>query len=76
VTRLDAVRRRQVLGKVKRAARSAGLQYSEVELKRHTGVVVGGLRVTISRTTEINEGTAEAFWKQFDAVLGKGWWRA
>jgi hypothetical protein len=67
--------RRQVLKKLQAAAKSKGLNYSVEELTRHTGVTVGGQRSTISRHAEVAESTAQAFWKQFEDELGKGWWR-
>lgn len=51
---------------------SAGLPYSEQELSKHCSVTVGSHRSTISRLTEINDGAAEAFFRQFEEVLGKG----
>ena len=67
--------RRQVLKKLKAAAKAKGLDYSTEELTRHTGVTVGDHLSTIGRHTEVPEGAAEAFWKQFEGELGKGWWR-
>ena len=64
-----------MIRKVKRAARMRGLSFEVVELTNHTGVVVDGHRSTIGRHREIPEGTARAFWKQFEDVLGEGWWR-
>jgi len=69
------VRRQAVLRRIKIAARKAELDYREVELTNHTGVVVGGTRSTIGRHSEIADGTARAFFKQFEQELGKGWWR-
>jgi hypothetical protein len=69
------VKRQAVLRRIKVAARSAGLPYREVELTNHTGVVVGETRSTIGRHAEIADGTARAFFKQFEHELGKGWWR-
>jgi len=69
------VKRQAVLRRIKIAARKAELDYREVELTNHTGVVVGGTRSTIGRHSEIADGTARAFFKQFEQELGKGWWR-
>jgi len=68
------VKRQAVLRRIKIAARKAELDYREVELTNHTGVV-GGTRSTIGRHSEIADGTARAFFKQFEQELGKGWWR-
>jgi len=67
--------KRAVLKKIRDAAKAQGLDYREVELTNHTGIVVGNTRSTIGRHTEVAEGTARAFYKQFEEELGKGWWR-
>jgi hypothetical protein len=67
--------KRQVLKMIREAAKARGLEYSEVEPTNHTGIVVGGTRSTIGRHNEVAEGTARAFYKQFEQELGKGWWR-
>lgn len=69
------MKRTAVLRRLRRAARDAGVSYEEVELTNHTGVVVGGLRSTLARHTEIDDVTARKFFDQYAAVLGKGWWR-
>jgi len=69
------VKRTQVITKIKQAAKRHGVRFEQVELKKHTGIIVDGHRSTISRQTEIPDGTARAFWKQFEEVLGEGWWR-
>lgn len=69
------MKRTAVLRRVRRAARDAGVPYSVVELTNHTGVVVGGVRSTLGRHSEIDDVTARKFFDQFAAVLGKGWWR-
>jgi len=67
--------KRAVLKKIRDAAKAQGLDYREVELTNHTGIVVGNTRSTIGRHTEVAEGTAWAFYKQIEEELGKGWWR-
>jgi hypothetical protein len=69
------VKRSEVLRRVRRAARDAGVSCEIVELTNHTGVIVGGLRSTLGRHTEIDDVTARRFFDQFAQVLGKGWWR-
>lgn len=69
------MKRRQVIQRVAREAKRQGLDFSVNELTNHTALVVDGLRSTIGRHAEIPDGTARAFWKQFESVLGKGWWR-
>jgi hypothetical protein len=70
------VKRRQVIERVRREAKRQGLEFSVVELTNHTALVVGGFRSTIGRHSEIPDGRAQAFWRQFEPVFGKkGWWR-
>ncbi|MEV8212175.1 ribonuclease PH [Leifsonia sp. NPDC077715] len=64
-----------VLKRLKTAARQAGLEYREVELTNHTGVIVGATRSTIGRHSEMPDQAAKKFWDQFASELGKGWWR-
>ena len=69
------MKRQAVLKRIRIEARRVGLDYREVELTNHTGVVVGSTRSTLGRHSEIADGTARAFFKQFEQELGKGWWR-
>lgn len=69
------VKRTAVLKRWRKAAKGAGLDYAELELTNHLGVTVGSVRSTIGRHNEVAEGTVQAFYKQYEEVLGKGWWR-
>lgn len=69
------MKRTEVLRWLRRAARAAEVSFEVVELTNHTGVVVGGVRSTLGRHTEIDDLTARKFFDQYAAVLGKGWWR-
>jgi len=69
------VKRREVLQRLRAAARAAGVSFEVVELTNHTGVLVGGVRSTLGRHTEIDDVTARKFFDQYADVLGKGWWR-
>ena len=70
------MKRGQVIKKLKDEAKRQGKAFQQIELTRHTGVIVGSVRSTISRSSsEVPEGTAHAFWDQFISELGKGWWR-
>lgn len=73
---LDRMKRSAVLKTLMRAAKSAGLSYSERELRRHTAVTVGSVTRTLGRHSEIDDVTARKFFDQFADVLGgRGWWR-
>lgn len=69
------MKRRAVLVKIRTAARAAHLEYREVELTNHTGIIVGTTRSTLGRHREIDDVTARRFFDQFSNELGKGWWR-
>jgi len=69
------VRRTVVLKRIAKAAKTANVEFFTQELTNHTGLTVGTVRTTISRHSEISEGTAEALYRQLQPALGKGWWR-
>ena len=69
------VRRAEVLRKIRDAAKAAGVEMTEQELTRHTGITVGGISTTISRSTGDFGRMAEVIFKQLEPALGKGWWR-
>jgi hypothetical protein len=69
------MKREAVTSKIKKAAKKAGLDYTEVELTNHTGIIVGSTRSTLKRHNEIDDVTAHKFFDQFSDELGKGWWR-
>ena len=47
------------------------------EMSRHTGIIVGSIRSTLSRSShDFPDRSAHDFWDQFaDELGGKGWWR-
>jgi hypothetical protein len=66
----------EVLKKLKAEAKRQGKTFRIIELARHTGVIVGSVRSTISRSSsDVADVVAHAFWDQFADELGKGWWR-
>lgn len=69
------MKRKAVIKKIKQAADEAGLPFRLTELTRHTGVTVGTHRSTLGRHNEIDEITVKKFYKQFEEVLGEGWWK-
>lgn len=69
------MKRGDVLGKMRKAARARGVSYTEYDLTRHTGVTVGDARTTVPRHTEIKNNMAEVIFKQVESALGKRWWR-
>lgn len=69
------MKRKAVIKTIRNEARRQGKTFEIVELTRHTGIVVDGVRSTLARHSEINDVTAKKFVDQFSDVLGKGWWR-
>ncbi len=69
------MRRKEVISKVRTAAKAADLTFDQVELTNHTGIIVGDFRSTIGRHNEVDNITAGKFFKQFEVVLGEGWWK-
>lgn len=69
------MKRTEVLRRIRKAAKAAGVSYDEFEMTRHTGVTVGGVRTTVARHLEIADQMAEVIFKQLESALGKGWWR-
>ena len=69
------MKRRQVIQKLKRKARTEGLEFEVIELTRHTAVRVGSTTKTIGRHSEIPDMTAVKFFEQYSQELGMGWWR-
>lgn len=69
------MKRAEVIRKIRKAAKAAGVEYSQTELTEHTGITVGGVSTTVSRTTADFGWMAEEIFKQLQPALGKGWWR-
>jgi hypothetical protein len=69
------MKRGAVIKKLKAEAKRQGKSFAIVELTNHTGIVVGGVRSTLARHTEIDDLAARRFFNQYSEVLGKGWWR-
>ena len=65
----------QVLKKIRRAAKRAGVTYEEFERTNHLGIKVGNVKTTIGRHNETADLAAESLYKQLEPALGKGWWR-
>jgi hypothetical protein len=69
------MKRGEIIRKIRKAAKDAGLEYVAEELTNHTGVVVGGVPTTVSRSTADFGWMAETIFKQLEPALGEGWWR-
>ena len=69
------MKRTEVIKRLRKASKAAGVEFEIVELTNHTGIVVGGKRSTLGRHAEIDDVTARKFFDQYAEILGKGWWR-
>ncbi|PSL08191.1 hypothetical protein CLV30_101158 [Haloactinopolyspora alba] len=69
------MKRTAVIKKIRRAAKEAGVQFEVTEGGNHTRLLVGTVRTTIGRHSEVAEGAVEALYKQLEPALGKGWWK-
>jgi hypothetical protein len=70
------MKRRDLLSKISRAAKAAGIEWVlVVEGSEHSIYQVGSQKVSVPRHREINQYTAEGILKDTEAELGKGWWR-
>jgi mRNA interferase HicA len=70
------MRRTELMRKINRAAKAAGVEVRKVrEGASHEMWECGGERFTVPRHTDINEYTAREIMKGLDSVLGEDWWR-
>jgi mRNA interferase HicA len=70
------VKRRELIRKISRAARQAGVDFDLVrEGGNHSVYQCGGQPVTIPRHNEINELTARGIMTDLEGELGAGWWK-
>lgn len=69
------MKRPAIIKKIRKAAKDAGVDFHMTEGSRHTLLYVDTVRTTLGRHNEIDEGDAEALYKQLQPALGKGWWR-
>lgn len=65
----------EVLKRIRRAAKTAGLDFATTQGSNHTKIIVGTKTTTIGRHTETSDLMAYRIYKQLEDVLGKGWWR-
>lgn len=70
------MKRGDVIRKIKNAAKEKGLPFEQEELTRHTGIKVGRVATTVSRSSrDMPDVFAETIFRQLEPALGKGWWR-
>ena len=69
------MKRYAVIKKLRDEARRRGLEFEQIPLKRHDAFRVGETTKTLGRHREIDDLAAREFFDQFQAELGKGWWR-
>lgn len=68
--------RREVIKRIGKAAKAAGLKWEvQREGANHTVYSLDGLRIPISRGSSLDDGYARMVFKECEPKLGKGWWR-
>lgn len=69
------MKRGEIIRKIRKAAKAAGVSVEVEELTNHTGLTVGGIPTVVSRSTDDFGRMAEVIFKQLEPALGEGWWR-
>lgn len=73
------MRRDQIIARIREAAeaaKAAGKELVVVEKTKHTGLVVGSNRTTLTRSSsDFGPNDAADVWKNFEGELGEGWWK-
>ncbi|CAM4049924.1 hypothetical protein [Corynebacterium belfantii] len=69
-------KRVEIIKRIKRQAKRAGVNYQLSEGGRHSIIRLGSSRpIPIPRHREIAENTTAAIYKQTEQQLGKDWWK-
>ncbi len=69
------MKRGEIIRKIRKAAKAAGVECTLAELTGHTAVIVDGHRTVVSRNTADFGRMSEEIFKQLEPALGEGWWR-
>lgn len=69
------MKRYAVIKKLRNEARRQGLEFEAIALTKHDAYRVGNTTRTLGRHREIDDLAARKFFDQYQAELGKGWWR-
>lgn len=59
------MKRSAVLARLRRAAKAKGLEFTIIELSRHSAVRIGSTTRTLGRHSEVDDLTASKFFDQF-----------
>ncbi|MFZ2242558.1 MAG: hypothetical protein WAV90_23920 [Gordonia amarae] len=68
-------KKRDVLKKLRKAAKSAGVEYVETEGANHTVIKLDGLVVPVPRHNEIDNNLVTGIYKEAAEKLGIDWWK-
>lgn len=68
-------KRRDIIKKLRKAARDANVDIRETDGGRHTLLILDGLRIPIGRHNEIPDRDAQNIYKEAEPKLGKDWWK-
>lgn len=69
-------KRAELLKKIEKAAKAAGLEWTLVRQgKEHSIYSLDGLQTSVGRHNELGNRYAEMVYKQLEPKLGRNWWR-
>jgi hypothetical protein len=68
-------KRRDIIKKLRKAAKDANVDVVEIEGGRHTLLIFDGLRIPVARHNEIPDRDAQNIYKEAEPKLGKDWWK-
>lgn len=68
-------KRKDIIKKLRKGAKDAAVEVTEIEGGRHTVLILDGLRIPVGRHTEIPDLDAHKIYKEAEPKLGKDWWR-
>ena len=69
----SAMRRRELIKRIKEEAKTSGKKVTEREGESHTKLTIGSTSIRIPRHTTINIETARGIMRKLDQEFGKGW---
>lgn len=68
-------KRKDILKKLRRAAKDANVEVTEREGANHTLIILDGLRIPVGRHNEIPDRDAQNIYKEAEPKLGEDWWK-
>ncbi|MFE3544101.1 hypothetical protein ACFXK0_14155 [Nocardia sp. NPDC059177] len=68
-------KRRDIIKKIRDAAKAKGLDVDLNEGGNHSILSVDGVTIPVPRHNEVRENTARTIYEQAESKLGKDWWK-